>query len=172
MIYDYKEAKISFKKSKNSNYEMFLPTDKYDVADTTLGESGDYMFNNNDPFIVSKSDRCIVLKFSWGDFIEKQEKSEENEREEAEVQKEEDIKKEIDVLDELKEEKQKKNNKERIIKILPDSETINDYGDETNFVVLKFIATGEFFRLENQFISYEYEIKISNIEKEKEKENE
>ena len=52
-------------------------------------------------------------------------------------------------------------------KIESDEENdLEDDNDIEKFIILKFIATTEYFRLENQSISYEYEIKVSNTENE------
>lgn len=161
VIFDYKEAKISFSESENSEYEMTIPDGKYEVSDTSLGETGEYMFNNTDPYIISKSDRCIVLKFSWGNkrLIKEKNESDIKNKEDIDSKEDKDITK-----NEEQENNKNKEDKESIEKIsnLKKNHLETEQSEETE-VRLRFTCNAEFFRLENQNISYEYEIKVTNI---------
>lgn len=133
VIFDYKEAKISFTPSEESDYEIIIPDSKYEVADTSLGETGEYLLNNTDPYIISKGDRCIVLKFRWG---------------ERRIKNITDYKgTEVETL-----------NKLEINDDILNQDQVNKSQDN---IILKFTTHAEFFRLENQTIVYDYEIKLS-----------
>lgn len=133
VIFDYKEAKISFTACEDSEYDIVIPDSKYEVADTSLGETGEYLLNNTDPFIISKGDRCIVLKFRWG---------------EKRV-------KEIKLNDE--------NQNKEIVKTTSNNVTSELDNNDDSSIILKFTTHAEFFRLENQTIVFDYEIKLSKL---------
>ena len=160
IIFDYKEAKISFQESSLSKWKVNLPLEKYEITDTSLGESGEFLYHNVDPFIINKSDRCIILKFSWGEKIDNDKGYLTSDDKKEEFIDWEKLSKVDEVVDKFKEEEENENLKKLNAikkKITGDLDNVKRYEP----VVIRFIVKAEYFRLENQELLYEYEVKVS-----------
>lgn len=109
-IFDFKEAKIQFKDSDSfKRVKVNLPKGNYELSEFYSEDDGTDKKPDEDEFLISKSERTVLLKFTWT-FEE--------------------------------EEKQK-----------------DDFNP--NLVILRFIISVEYTRLETKNIEYELEVKLS-----------
>lgn len=153
-MFEYKESKISFSESTDCKWYMILPDKKYEISDVTL-DSGDFQISSfGDPFVASKTDRCITLKFKWIDKKENK-KISEKEKSNTDIKEEnqEDFNDEINWSEFLSE-----NSKSDII--LQNSKNNKEQQESKEKIILKFITTAEYLRLDYHQVSYEYEITL------------
>lgn len=63
IIFDFKEAKLTFKPSNNyTRISIDLPQGEYDVSEVAGDEE---VTKTQDEYLITQSERCVVLKFSW-----------------------------------------------------------------------------------------------------------
>jgi hypothetical protein len=59
-VFDFKDSRISFSKDETSPTDVIIPTGTYELSENTKDIP-------NDDFLISKSDRSVILKFGWNE---------------------------------------------------------------------------------------------------------
>lgn len=165
-MFEYKEAKISFTESPNCKWYMCIPDKKYEISDINLESSEFQITSFGDPFVASKTDRCVILKFKWLEMKDVNSKKNIDINDDKNNDEDNEINKKIDEeMDEIvwsdilktndieNENISKKNNSEMGLS------NIKNNG-ENEKIVIRFITTAEYLRLDYHQVSYEYEITI------------
>lgn len=67
VIFDFKETKISFEELADSPIKIVVPTGTYEISESlsSFSDTKCQEKTDTDPFIYSKSDRCVILNFKW-----------------------------------------------------------------------------------------------------------